>query len=206
MMEILIGKKIGMTQIFEESGKAIPVSVLQVGPCPVVQIKTKEKDGYTAIQIGFHEVKESRVGKPTLGHFAKAGLKPQRVIREVRVDDTEPYKVGESVDLTAFEGTSRVHVAGTTKGRGFAGTTKRHGFRTGRATHGNKCHRAPGSVGMCATPARIFKGKRMPGRMGGVRRTVKNLEVVQMDTENHLLFVRGAVPGANNGFVFVSKA
>ena len=205
-MEILIGKKIGMTQIFEDSGKAIPVSVLQVGPCPVVQIKTVEKDGYAAIQIGFHEVKESRVGKPTLGHFGKAGLKPHRVIREVRVDDTEKYKVGEAVDLTAFEGTSRVHVAGTTKGRGFAGTTKRHGFRTGRATHGNKCHRAPGSVGMCATPARIFKGKRMPGRMGGVRRTVKNLEVVQMDTENHLLFVRGAVPGANNGFVFVSKA
>lgn len=205
-MEILIGKKIGMTQIFEETGKAIPVSVLQVGPCPVVQVKTVEKDGYAAVQIGFQEVKESRAGKPALGHFAKAGLKPHRVIREVRIDDTEKYKVGEAIGLKAFEGANRVHVAGTTKGRGFAGTTKRHGFSTGRATHGNKCQREPGSVGMCATPSRIFKGKRMPGRMGGVRRTVKNLEVVQMDTENNLLFVRGAVPGANNGFVFVRKA
>lgn len=204
-MEILIGKKIGMTQIFEDNGRAIPVSVLQVGPCPVVQIKTVEKDGYSAIQIGFHEVKESRATKPMRGHFAKAELKPQRIVREVRVDDTEKYTVGQAVDLTSFEGASRVHVAGTTKGRGFAGTTKRYGFSTGRATHGNKCHRAPGSVGQCATPARIFKGKRMPGRMGGVRRTVKNLEVVQMDTKNNLLFVRGAVPGANNGFVFVSK-
>jgi large subunit ribosomal protein L3 len=122
------------------------------------------------------------------------------------VEDVDKYKVGDAVDLKAFEGANRVHVAGTTKGRGFAGTTKRHGFRTGRATHGNKCHRAPGSVGNCATPSRIFKGKRMPGRMGGVNRTVKNLEVVQMDTENHLLFVRGAVPGANNGLVFVRKA
>jgi large subunit ribosomal protein L3 len=206
MMELLIGKKIGMTQIFEDTGKAIPVSVLQVGPCPIVQVKTKEKDGYTAIQIGFQEVKESRAGKPAVGHFVKANLKPHRVVREVRVDDPEQYKVGDAVDLNSFEGTDRVHVAGTTKGRGFTGTTKRYGFRTGRSTHGNKCHRAPGSVGMCATPARIFKGKRMPGRMGGVRRTVKNLEVVQMDTENHLLFVRGAVPGANNGFVFVRKA
>jgi large subunit ribosomal protein L3 len=205
-MELLIGKKIGMTQLFEDNGRAIPVSVLQVGPCPIVQVKTAEKDGYTAIQIGFQEIKESCAVKPVRGHFAKANLKPHRILREVRVEDTDKYKVGDAVDLKAFEGANRVHVAGTTKGRGFAGTTKRYGFRTGRATHGNKCHRAPGAVGNCATPSRIFKGKRMPGRMGGVSRTVKNLEVVQMDTENHLLFVRGAVPGANNGLVFVRKA
>jgi large subunit ribosomal protein L3 len=205
-MELLIGKKIGMTQLFEDSGRAIPVSVLQVGPCPVVQVKTMEKDGYTAIQIGFQEIKESRAGKPMSGHFAKANLKPHRILREVRVEDAGKYKVGDTVDLKEFEGANQVHVAGTTKGRGFAGTTRRYGFRTGRATHGNKCHRAPGSVGNCATPSRIFKGKRMPGRMGGVNRTVKNLEVVQVDTENHLLFVRGAVPGANNGLVFVRKA
>ncbi len=205
-MKLLIGKKIGMTQLFEKSGKAIPVSVLQVGPCPVVQVKTLEKDGYTAIQIGFQEIKESRAGKPAAGHFEKAKLKPHRVLKEVRVDDPGQYKIGDAVDLKAFEGASRVHVAGISKGRGFAGTVKRHGFRIGRATHGNKNHRAPGSVGNCASPSRIFMGKRMPGRMGGVRRTVKNLEVVQMDTENHLLFVKGAVPGANNGVVFVRRA
>ncbi|MFH1756028.1 MAG: 50S ribosomal protein L3 [Candidatus Latescibacterota bacterium] len=206
MMELLIGKKLGMTQIFEEAGRAIPVSVIQVGPCPVVQIKTPEKDGYAAIQIGFQEIKESRAIKPQQGHFAAANLKPHRILREVRVEDVSEFKVGQAVDLKMFEGASRVHVAGVTKGRGFAGTTKRHGFSTGRATHGNKCHRAPGSVGNCASPARIFKGKRMPGRLGGVNRTVKNLQVVQIDAENHLLFVRGAIPGANNGVVLVRKA
>jgi len=205
-MELLIGKKIGMTQLFEDTGKAVPVSVLQVGPCPVVQVKTPEKDGYSAVQIGFQEIKESRAGKPAAGHFAKANLKPHRVLREVRVEDASKYKVGDAVDLKAFDGAARVHVAGTTKGRGFAGTVKRHGFRIGRTTHGNKNQRAPGSVGNCATPSRIFKGKRLPGRMGGVLRTVKNLEVVQIDAENHLLFVRGAVPGANKGLVFVRKA
>lgn len=205
-MESLIGKKLGMTQVFEETGQAIPVSVLQVGPCPIVQVKTSEKDGYSAVQIGFEEKKEKRTLKPMAGHFKRANVKPQRILRESRVDDPTQYKVGESVDLRLFEGVSRVHVSGITKGRGFAGATKRWGFKTGRATHGNKCHRAPGAVGQCAWPARIFKGKKMPGRMGGVRQTVKNLEVVQIDVENNLLFVKGAVPGATNGMLFIRKA
>ena len=205
-MESLIGKKLGMTQVFEETGRAIPVSVLQVGPCPVVQVKTPEKDGYAAIQIGFEEIKESRTLKPMAGHFKKGGVKPQRFLREVRVDDPSQFKVGDSVGLKQFEGATRVHVAGIVKGRGFAGTVKRHGFKIGRATHGNKNHRAPGSVGSSAWPSRIFKGKKLPGRLGGGQRTVKNLEVVQMDIENNLLFVRGAVPGATNGLLFIRKA
>jgi large subunit ribosomal protein L3 len=205
-MEILIGKKLGMTQIFEDTGRAIPVSVLRVGPCPVVQIKTPEKDGYSAVQIGFDEIKAFRAVKPLRGHFEKAGVETHRILKEVRVEDPGKFKVGEAIELKTFEGASRVHVAGVSKGRGFAGTTKRHGFRIGRKTHGNKSQREPGSVGNCATPSRIFKGKRMPGRMGGARTTVKNLEVVKLDAENHLLFVRGAVPGANNGVVFVRKA
>ncbi|NIM18653.1 MAG: 50S ribosomal protein L3 [Candidatus Latescibacteria bacterium] len=205
-MELLIGKKLGMMQVFEDAGRVIPVSVLQVGPCPVVQVKTPERDGYAAVQLGFEEVKESRAVKPLRGHFKRAKVKPQRILKEVRVEDPENYKVGDAIDVKMFEGTNRVHVIGISKGRGFTGTTKRHGFRTGRMTHGNKSHRAPGSVGNCATPSRIFKGKRLPGRMGGVRTTMKNLEVVQIDAENNLLFVKGAVPGANNGVVFVRKA
>jgi large subunit ribosomal protein L3 len=205
-MALLIGKKIGMTQLFEESGRVTPVTVIEAGPCPIVQVKTPEKEGYSAIQIGFVEAKESRTTSPMNGHFKKAGVKPLRILREVRVDDTSEYKVGDAIDVKAFEGVSKVHVTGTSKGRGFAGTVKRHGFRIGRRTHGNKSHREPGAVGACATPSRIFKGKRMPGRMGGVTRTVKNLSVVQIDAENNLIFVEGAVPGANNEVVFVRTA
>lgn len=205
-MDILIGKKLGMTQIFEESGNLTPVSVIQAGPCPIVQVKTVEKDGYGAIQIGFGDVREKRVSGGRKGHFKRAGVAPTRVLREVRVDDPSEYKVGDAVDVKLFEGIERVHVVGEAKGRGFAGTIKRHHFSRGPATHGSKNVRAPGSVGMCATPSRIFKGKRLPGRMGGQRTTIKNLQVVQVDTENNLLFVKGAVPGANNGFVYVTKA
>jgi large subunit ribosomal protein L3 len=140
------------------------------------------------------------------GHFKKGDVKPQRILREVRVDDTSEYNVGDALDVTVFEGVEKVNVTGTSKGRGFAGTVKRHGFRIGRRTHGNKSQREPGAVGNCATPSRIFKGKRLPGRMGGVTRTVKNLPVVQIDAENNLIFVKGAVPGANNGVVFVRTA
>jgi large subunit ribosomal protein L3 len=205
-MNILIGKKLGMTQIFEESGDVTPVSVIQAGPCPIVQVKTVEKDGYSAIQIGFGGVKEKRVSGGRLGHFKKAGVAPCRVLQEVRVDDPGEYKVGDALDVSLFEGAERVHVAGNTKGRGFAGTVKRHNFDRGPETHGSKNIREPGSVGMCATPSRIFKGKRLPGRMGGGRTTTKNLKVVQVDTENNLLYVKGAVPGANNSFVFVRRA
>jgi large subunit ribosomal protein L3 len=205
-MALLIGKKLGMTQLFEESGKVVPVSVIEAGPCPVVQVKTTEKEGYAAIQIGFAETRESRSTSPRNGHFKKAGLKPQRILREERVDDASAFTVGDVLDVKVFEGVEKVTVTGVSKGRGFAGTVKRHNFQRGRKTHGNKSYREPGSVGMCATPSRIFKGKRLPGRMGGVQRTVRNLRVVQVDAENNLLFVLGAVPGANNGIVYIRTA
>jgi large subunit ribosomal protein L3 len=200
---MLIGKKIGMTQMFEESGKVVPVSVIEAGPCPIVQVKTLEKEGYAAIQIGFDEVKESRVSKPEVGHFKKASVSPRRILREVRVGDPTAFKVGDTLDVKMFEGAKIVHVTGTSKGRGFAGTIRRHHFERGRKTHGNKNYRAPGSVGASAFPSRTFPGKRMPGRMGGVQRTTRNLTLVQIDTENNLLFVKGSIPGANNGIVFV---
>lgn len=205
-MALLIGKKLGMTQLFHESGKVTPVSVIQAGPCPIVQVKTPEKEGYAAIQIGFDEVRETRTTSPMLGHFKSASVAPQRILREQRVDDVAEYKVGDTLNVSVLEGAEKVHVTGTSKGRGFAGTIKRHNFQRGRKTHGNKNYREPGSVGSCATPSRIFKGKRLPGRMGGVQRTVRNLKVVQLDAENNLLFVEGAVPGANNGIVYIRTA
>lgn len=200
---ILIGRKIGMTQLFEESGKVVPVSVIEAGPCAIVQVKTPAKEGYSAIQIGFDEVKESRTSKAEVGHCKKANVAPRRVLREVRVDDATAFKVGETIDVKVFEGTKIVHVTGTSKGRGFAGTIKRHNFQRGRKTHGNKNYREPGSVGASAFPSRTFPGKRMPGRMGGVKRTTRNLTLVQIDAENNLLFIKGSIPGANNGIVFV---
>jgi large subunit ribosomal protein L3 len=200
---MLIGRKLGMTQIFEESGKVVPVSIIEAGPCPIVQVKTPEKEGYAAIQIGFDEVREARVTKAEAGHCKKNNVAPRRVLREVRVDDASAFKVGETIDVKVFEGAKIVHVTGTSKGRGFAGTVRRHHFQRGKKTHGNKNYREPGSVGASAFPSRIFPGKRMPGRMGGVRRTTRNLTLVQIDAENNLLFVKGSIPGANNGIVFV---
>jgi large subunit ribosomal protein L3 len=168
-----------------------------------VQVKTPEREGYAAIQIGFDEVKETRITKPEGGHCKKANVTPRRVLREVRVDDASAYKVGETLDVKVFEGTQIVHVTGTSKGRGFTGTVKRHNFQRGKKTHGNKNYKDPGSVGASAFPSRIFPGKRMPGRMGGVKRTTRNLTLVQIDAENNLLFVKGSIPGANNGIVFV---
>jgi large subunit ribosomal protein L3 len=200
---MLIGKKLGMTQIFEESGRVVPVSIIEAGPCPIVQVKTLEREGYTAIQIGFDELKESRTNKPEQGHVKKAHVTPRRILREIRVDDPSSFKVGDTLDVKLFEGARLVHVTGTSKGRGFAGTIKRHHFQRGRKTHGNKNYREPGSVGESAFPSRIFPGKRMPGRMGGVKRTTRNLTIVQIDAENNLLFIKGSIPGANNGIVFV---
>jgi len=200
---MLIGKKIGMTQMFEASGKVVPVSVIEAGPCPIVQVKTAEKEGYTAIQIGFDEAKESRLSKTENGHVKKAEVTPRRILREVRVEDAGSFKVGDTLDVKVFEGAKIVHVTGISKGRGFAGTIRRHHFQRGRKTHGNKNYREPGSVGASAFPSRIFPGKRAPGRMGGVQRTTRNLTLVQIDAENNLLFVKGSIPGANNGIVFV---
>lgn len=200
---MIIGRKLGMTQIFEESGKVVPVSIIEAGPCPIVQVKTKEKEGYTAIQIGFDGTRESRLSKAEFGHLKKANVEPRRVLREVRVDDASAFKVGDSLDVKMFEGTTIVHVTGTSKGRGFAGTIKRYNFMRGRKSHGNKNYREPGSVGASAFPSRIFPGKRLPGRMGGVKRTTRNLTLVQIDVENNLLFIKGCIPGANNDIVFV---
>jgi len=192
-----------MTQLFDEKGRVQPVTVLAAGPCPIVQVKTKDKEGYAAIQIGFDETRESRMTKAEFGHLKKASVTPRRVLREVRVDDTAAFKVGDAIDVKVFEGTKIVHVTGTSKGRGFAGTIKRYNFQRGRKTHGNKNYREPGSVGASAFPSRIFPGKRLPGRMGGVQRTTRNLTLVQIDAENNLLFIKGSIPGANNGIVFV---
>jgi large subunit ribosomal protein L3 len=205
-MEALIGKKLGMTQVFEESGRTIPVSVIQAGPCPVVQIKTAEKDGYGAIQIGFDSASKRGLTRPVAGHYKKANVEPRRILKEVRVDAPDSYTLGQAISVKIFEGASKVHVSGLTKGRGYTGVTKKHGFKGGKETHGCKSHRVPGSVGNNSSPARVFKGKRLAGRMGNELRTIRNLQVVQIDVENNLLFVRGAVPGANNGVVFIRKA
>ena len=204
-MQALIGKKLGMTQIFAETGDATPVSVIQAGPCPIVQVKTPERDGYSAIQIGFGEAKKNRVSKPAAGHFNRASLAPLRVLKEVRVADASQFKVGDVLNVKIFEGAERVDVAGVSKGRGFAGTIKRYHFQRGPETHGCKNVREPGSVGANTTPARILKGKRLPGRMGGKNRTTRNLKIVQIDAENNLIFVMGSVPGANNGIVFIRR-
>jgi large subunit ribosomal protein L3 len=206
MTQVIIGKKLGMTQIFADSGEATPVSVIQAGPCPIVQVKTPDKDGYSAIQIGFGETTARRVGKPLEGHFKRASVTPCRVLKEVRVQDAGQFKIGDVIDVKILEGAKRVHISGVSKGRGFAGTIRRYNFKRGPESHGSKNVREPGSVGQNTTPARILKGKKLPGRMGGVNTTVKNMKVVLIDAENHLLFVRGAVPGANNGFVFIRKA
>jgi len=204
-MQVLIGKKLGMAQIFAPTGEATPVSVIQAGPCPIVQVKTPETDGYSAIQIGFGEVKKTRVRKPLEGHFKRASVAPCKVLKEVRVTNAGEFKVGDVLNVKIFEGIDRVDVAGVSKGKGFAGTIKRHNFQRGPETHGCKNVREPGSVGQNTTPARILKGKRLPGRLGGENVTVRNLKVVLIDAENNLLFVEGAVPGANNGIVFIRK-
>jgi len=194
----LIGKKIGMTQVFDEKGTAIPVSVIHAGPCPVVQVKTVERDGYNAVQIAFEEMRSTKANLPTIGHFKKSGLPPYRHIQEFRVDNPEEYETGQIINVGIFEETELLDVTGTSKGRGFQGVIKRHGFSGGKDTHGSQSHRIPGSIGMAAYPARVFKGQKLPGRMGFVGKHVRNLKVVEIDTENNLLLVRGAVPGSRN--------
>jgi len=203
----ILGKKIGMTQIFTESGEAVPVTVIEAGPCYVTQVKTEETDGYNAVQLGFEEVKPKRLTKPELGHLQKNNLPPLRHLREIRTDDAASYEVGQTIDVSIFEEGERVDVTGTSKGRGFAGVVKRHGFGGGPKTHGQSDrHRAPGSIGATSTPGRVFKGLRMAGRMGGERVTVQNLEVMQVDPERNLLVVKGAVPGARGGLLLIRSA
>ena len=206
MVNGIIGRKVGMTQVFEESGKAIPVTVIQAGPCSVVQLKTQEKDGYQAVQLGFGKQKENRTNSPKRGHFAKAGVDPAFVLREFRVQSLDDVSVGNVVDASVFSVGDLVDVTGTSKGRGFTGVVKRWKFAGGRKTHGGEQDlRRPGSIGASATPSRVFKGKRMPGRYGAKRHTVQNLSVIQADAERNLLVVKGAIPGPPNGLLLIKK-
>ncbi|MFH0778771.1 MAG: 50S ribosomal protein L3 [Candidatus Eisenbacteria bacterium] len=194
----LIGKKVGMTQLFDESGKVVPVSVLELGPCHVVQKKTSEKEGYDAVQVGFGEKKEKHVTKPVLGHFRKAGVSPKRLLRELRGPETKDLSVGAALTVEMFQAGAKVDVTGTSKGKGFQGVIKRWGFSGGDETHGCTTHRMPGSIGASAWPSRVWKNRKLPGRMGGARVTVKNLTVVGIDKERNLLLVKGCVPGGPN--------
>ena len=207
MIAGLLGKKIGMTQLLEDDGTAVPVTVIQAGPCVVVQKKTKQKDGYDAVQLGFVEfVKPKRVNKAMTGHFKKSNVAPARFVREVPVQGEDAANPGDKVMVDIFNRNELVSIFGTSKGRGFAGFVKRHHFRGGRATHGSMFHRAPGSIGSSAYPSRVLKGMRMAGHMGNARVTVQNLKVARVDQENNLLFVRGAVPGPTGGYLVVEKS
>lgn len=207
MSEGLLGKKIGMTQIFSEDGKAIPVTVIQAGPCPIVQIKTRDKDGYDAIQLGFEPRRASAFNRPERGHFEKAGVEPHRYLREIRKDSVEGLQVGQVLTVEMFSPGDRVDVTGTSKGRGFTGPVKRWHFAGGKKSHGGeKDLRRVGSIGQSSFPSRVFKGLHMAGRHGGERVTVKNLEVVKADPARNLLAVKGAVPGPNNGLVIIRRS
>jgi len=206
MVEGLIGKKVGMTQSFDAEGNAVPVTVIKAGPCTIVQKKTKEKDGYAAVQLGL--VEERTLKKPTkaqAGHFQRSGLPPVRILREFRATNPGELKEGDQILVDIFQEGDRVHVTGTTKGKGFQGVVRRHGFRGGRATHGSMFHRAPGSIGASSFPSRVLKGTRMGGHMGQDRLTVRNLTVVRTDKENNLLLVKGAVPGPRGGYVLIRR-
>jgi large subunit ribosomal protein L3 len=207
MVNGIIGKKVGMTQIFAPDGTVTSVTVIKAGPCVVVQRKTASTDGYEAVQLGLVEDKAPRnTNKPMAGHFKKANLPPTRVLREFRLDaGANSANVGDQVLASAFAANDKVDIIGTSKGRGFAGVVKRHGFSGGRATHGSMFHRAPGSIGQSAYPSRVFKGTRMPGHMGDERHTIRNLKIVQVNAEENLILVKGAVPGPNGAVVIIKK-
>ena len=206
MVNTILGRKLGMTQVWGEDDNIVPVTVIQAGPCVVAQVKTTETDGYEAVQIGFGDIKEHRVNKPMKGHFAKAGIAPMRYLREVRVEDASQHSCGEVITVESFADTAKVDVTGVSKGKGFAGVIKRHHFAGGPGGHGSHFHRAPGSIGMCAYPSRVLKGLRMAGHMGCDRVTVKNLAVVRVDTDQNLILVKGAVPGGKGALVQVRMA
>jgi len=207
MVTGLIGKKVGMTQLFDSDGTVHPATVLKAGPCVVAQVKTAQGDGYEAVQIGLVEVRPRKENKATQGHFKKAGVPPTRVVREVKqAAGSEPVKPGDQVNVSIFADGERVDVVGTSRGKGFQGVVKRHHFAGGRATHGSMFHRAPGSIGASSYPSRVVKGMRMGGHMGADRVTVRNVKVLRVDAENNLLMVEGAVPGGPNAIVVIRKA
>jgi len=203
----ILGTKLGMTQIFDENARVVPVTVIQAGPCTVTQLKSPERDGYSAVQLAYGDVKPRRVTKPVAGHFAKAGVEPRRHLVELRTADAGEYALGQELKADVFAEGERVDVVGVSKGKGTAGVMKRHGFKGLSASHGTeRKHRSPGSVGACATPGRIFKGMRMAGHMGHERVTVLNLQVVKVDPERNLLLVRGAVPGPKRGLLMLRSS
>ena len=203
----IVGEKVGMTQIWDDQNRVVPVTVLQVAPCRVVSVKTPERDGYSALQVTFGQKKATKLSKPVAGQFAKAGVEPGPTLVELRLDDVSGYEVGQEIAVDILTEGDRIDVTAVSKGKGFAGAMKRHGFAGQRASHGaHRVHRAPGAIGQCATPARVFKGQRMAGRMGGDKVTTLNLQVVQADAERGLLLVKGAVPGPKGGLVLVRNA
>ena len=207
MQKCIVGKKIGMTQLFDESGKIIPVTVVEAGPCVVVQKKTAENDGYGAVQLGFGDISEKAVNKPLKGHFAKAGVALKRVLREFRLDDCSALSVGDIIKADTFAVGDAVDVAGVSKGKGYAGTIKRFGNHRLKETHGSgPVARHAGSNGACSSPSRVFKGKGLPGHMGAENVTVQNLSIVKIDAENNLIAIRGAIPGAKGGVVFITDS
>jgi large subunit ribosomal protein L3 len=202
----LIGKKIGMTRIFDDEGVQVPVTVIEAGPCPVVQVRSQVEDGYQAVQLGFGARKAKRTSRAEMGHAAKAGLESApRLMREFRIGEGEEYALGQELTVELFEVGDRVKVTGRTKGRGFQGVVKRHGFAGRPASHGHPMSRTPGSIGPGTDPSRVIKGKKLPGRMGGDRTTIRNMQIVRVDGERNLLFVKGGVPGARDGYVLISK-
>ena len=205
MKKAILGKKIGMTQFFRADGTMIPVTVIEAGPCPVVQKKTVANEGYDSVQLGFAELRDKLANKPRKGHFAKANVKAMRYLREFRLEDAASYEVGQIVKADVFAEGDKVDVSGTSKGHGFQGVVKRHHQGRGRMTHGSHFHRAPGSMSACSDPSRVFKTKNLPGHMGSEHVTVQNLEVVRVDAERNLLLVKGAVPGAKGGLVTVKS-
>lgn len=203
----VLGEKLGMTQVFDDEGRIVPVTVVQAGPCVVTQIRSPEKDGYSAVQLGFGQIDPRKVNKPRAGHFEKAGVTPRRYLVELRTDDATEYELGQEITADVFEAGQKIDVTGTSKGKGTAGVMKRHGFHGLGASHGTqRKHRSPGSIGGCATPGRVFKGLRMAGRHGNARTTVQNLTVHAVDAEKNLLLIKGAVPGPNGGVVLVRDA
>ena len=200
----VLGEKLGMTQVWDENNKVVPVTVIKAGPCVVTQVRTPDVDGYSAVQIGFGAIDPRKVNKPQAGHFAKAGVSPRRHLVEVRTENASEYTLGQQVGADTFEAGQFVDIVGTSKGKGFAGPMKRHGFHGLRASHGvQRKHRSPGSIGGCSTPGRVFKGMRMAGHMGAVRVTTQGLQVQSVDTERGLILIKGAIPGPKGGLVFV---
>ena len=206
MKKGLIGKKIGMTQIFDEKGNVIPVTVIEAGPCVVAQVKTEDNDGYNAIQLGFGDVKDKHITKPEKGHFAKAKLTAKKHLREFKLDSIEGIKVGDELKADVFEAGEKVDVQGTSKGKGFQGVIKRHGQHRGPMGHGSMYHRRPGSMGATSTPGRVFKGKKLPGHMGSVKVTVQNLDVVRVDMDKNVLLIKGSVPGAKGAILKIKSS